>query len=131
MGNRADGPNNAVSMSTWEPDDKSSAVRRTRRGSTCPWWPAPTYDAVRSTATVLPEFDTLHVVYVSASEEYPEYVGSVYNDVMEVRVNGERCSAVPGTGLPEEIVVSIAIADTSDRVWDSAVALVGGGTYPD
>ncbi len=136
----------------------------------------PTFDAVRYTATVVPEFDTLHVMYVFASEEYPEYVGSAFNDVMEVRIDGALCSAVPGTNLPvavnsinqetnseyyidnsagaagyettmdgltvplscdiavtpgEEVEVSIAIADTSDGVWDSAVALVNGGIYAD
>src|SRR6185437_11816331 len=40
----------------------------------------PTYDAASYTVTLIPAGSTLHVTYVFASEEYPEYVSSAYND---------------------------------------------------
>ncbi|MDP5183873.1 choice-of-anchor L domain-containing protein [Blastococcus sp. BMG 814] len=60
----------------------------------------PTYDAAYYEVTLVPTGDTLHVRYVFASEEYPEYVGSSFNDVMGVFVDGVNCATVPGTGLP-------------------------------
>jgi hypothetical protein len=123
---------------------------------------------------VVPTGKTLNVKYVFASEEYPEYVNSSFNDVMAVRVAGKNCALVPGTnqavaintinhltnskyyvnnstgaagygttmdGLTvpltcsvpvtpgEPVTVEIAVADTSDRIFDSAVALVDGGIW--
>ena len=112
--------------------------------------------------------------YAFASEEYPEYVGSEYNDVMAIVVNGQNCAVVPETGQPISVntvneftnsqyyvdnrsgavgfntsfdgltrnlrceapvtpgvpvEVLIAVADTGDAIYDSAVALVEGGIY--
>lgn len=134
----------------------------------------PTYDAASFTATVVPKGSVLHVTYVFASEEYPEYVGSPFNDVMSVTVGGIECSVVPGTTEPvavnsinadtnaeyfvdntsgaagyssamdgltkpltcsvpvtpgEPVEVVISVGDTSDAVWDSAVALVDKGIW--
>lgn len=136
----------------------------------------PTYDAAAYNVTLVPATSTLHVRYVFASEEYPEYVGSDFNDVMAVRVNGKNCATVPGTSDPvaintindhtntayyvdnstgaagystsmdgltvpltctvqvtpgQAVTVQIAVADTSDHVYDSAVALVDGGIWTD
>ncbi len=41
--------------------------------------------------------------YVFASEEYPEYVGSSFNDVMAVFVDGQNCALVPGSQTPVSI----------------------------
>jgi hypothetical protein len=136
-----------------------------------------TYDAVAYNVTVVPSGKTLHVRYVFASEEYPEYVGSTFNDVMEVLVNGVNCATVPGTSsspvsvnsvnagtnsayfvdnttgasgygtsmdgltVPLECsvpvtpgvatTVQIKVADSSDRVYDSAVALLDKGIWAD
>jgi hypothetical protein len=60
----------------------------------------PTYDSAAYEVTVVPSGSTLHVKYVFASEEYPEYVGSRYNDVMAVFVDGVNCGYVPGTSDP-------------------------------
>lgn len=131
-----------------------------------------TYDAAAYSVTVVPNGNTLYVDYVFASEEYPEYVGSSYNDVMAVFVDGQNCALVPGTQTPvsintvnpgsnaqyyvdntfgaagygttmdglttplvcsvpvtpgEPVVIKIAVADASDAVYDSAVALLDGG----
>lgn len=136
----------------------------------------PTHDAASYQVTVIPSGSTLHVRYVFASEEYPEFVGSQFNDVMAVYVNGKNCAFVPGTTTPvsvntinfktnsayyidnstgaagyhttmngltvpltcsvpvtpgQSVVVRIAVADTSDSIYDSAVALVDGGIWTD
>ncbi|MEO3856028.1 choice-of-anchor L domain-containing protein [Acrocarpospora sp. B8E8] len=135
-----------------------------------------TFDAVAYTVKLVPTGSTLHVKYAFASEEYPEYVGSVYNDVMAVYVNGVNCATVPGGSTPvsvntintnlnsqyfvdnasgaagystsmdgltipleckvpvtvgETTTVKIAVADTSDRQYDSAVALLDQGIWSD
>jgi hypothetical protein len=119
---------------------------------------------------------TRHVRYVFASEEYPEYVGSAFNDAMAIFVNGKNCARVPGTDDPVSIntinaernstyfvdntsgasgfgtsmdgltvplectapvqigkpaTVKITVADASDRIYDSAVALLDKGIWSD
>ena len=136
----------------------------------------PTLDAVAYNVTLVPNGTTLHVKYVFASEEYPEFVGSAFNDVMEVLVNGVNCATVPGTTSPVSIntvnqttnaqyyvdnatgasgyattmdgltvplecsvpvtpgvpvKVSIKVADSSDHIYDSAVALLDQGIWSD
>lgn len=135
-----------------------------------------TYDVAGYQVKVIPSGDELHVKYVFASEEYPEYAGSQYNDVMRVLVNGQNCAVVPGTSTPvsvnainaatnasyyvdnsggapgystsmdgltvpltcnakvtpgQEVTVKIAVADSSDAVYDSAVALIDKGIWSD
>lgn len=135
----------------------------------------PTHDAVSYRTTVIPEHDTLHVRYLFASEEYPEFVGSQFNDVMAVLVDGVNCALVgddpvsvnsingmtnshlfvnnrgdgegggpypttmDGFTVPlqcdvpvtpgEPVKIEITVADTSDAVWDSAVALLDKGIW--
>jgi chitodextrinase len=136
----------------------------------------PTSDAVAYTVTLVPTGSTLHVRYVFASEEYPEYVGSQFNDVMAVYVNGVNCATVPGTTTPvsvntvnmqqnaqyfvdnttgaagystsmdgltvpleckvpvqigKPVTVKITVADASDQIYDSAVALLDQGIWAD
>lgn len=136
----------------------------------------PTYDAAGYQVTIVPSGSRLHVKYVFASEEYPEYVGSSFNDVMAVFIDGVNCATVPGTSSPvavntvnsgshpqfyvdntngaagystsmdgltvpltctrqvtagKPVTVRIAVADTSDRIFDSAVALVDKGIWSD
>jgi hypothetical protein len=62
-----------------------------------------TYDAAAYQVTVVPTGHTLVVRYAFGSEEYPEYVGSQFNDVMAVFVNGQNCALVPGTSTPVAI----------------------------
>lgn len=47
-----------------------------------------TYDAAILEAEFIPEGDTLTMQFTFASEEYPEYVGSVFNDAVGIWVNG-------------------------------------------
>ena len=133
-----------------------------------------TFDAAGYELRLVPEHDTLHVRYVFASEEYPEYAGTSFNDVMRVTVDGETCSHVPGSQDPvsvnsinhftnaqwyvaggasgyattmdgltlpldcevpvtpgQQVTVRIVVADTSDQIYDSAVALVDDGIWSD
>jgi hypothetical protein len=135
-----------------------------------------TYDAAGYEVRLIPDGDELHVKYVFGSEEYPEYVGSQYNDVMRVLVDGKNCALVPGSSSPvavntinastnsdyyvdnsegaagystsmdgltvpltcnakvtpgQEVTVKIAIADSSDSIYDSAVALLDKGIWAD
>lgn len=135
-----------------------------------------TFDAASYQVKLIPQGDRLHVRYVFASEEYPEWVGSQYNDVMQVLVDGQSCAFVPGTSSPvsvntinagsnasyfvdnaggaagystsmdgltvplscdvnvtpgQTVNVKIAVADSSDGVLDSAVALVDKGIWAD
>jgi hypothetical protein len=130
--------------------------------------PYETYDAAVLEFDLIPSDATISVRYVFASEEYNEFVGSPYNDVVAIFVNGVNCANQGGqpvsvntinhgindvlyvdnaTGLrdtemdgmtvPLDCVaavtpgavnrVKIAIADTSDAVWDAAVFLAAGG----
>jgi len=134
----------------------------------------PTHDAAAYSVTVVPSGSTLKVRYVFASEEYPDWVGSAYNDVMAVWVDGTNCATVPGTSEPvsvntinagsnvsyfrpnesaqvsdkvaygglttpltcsvpvtpgQPVSVTIAVADASDAVLDSAIALLDGGIW--
>lgn len=135
-----------------------------------------TYDAASYSVTLVPAAPVLHVRYAFASEEYPEYVGSSFNDVMAVFVNGVNCAKVPGTNSPvsintvnastnsvyyidnttgasgygttmdgltkpleckvgvtvgQPVTIKIAVADASDRIYDSAVVLLDQGIWAD
>lgn len=133
-----------------------------------------TYDAVSYKVSLIPTGSTLKVRYAFASEEYPEYVGSKYNDVMQISVNGKNCAFVPGSEQPvsvntvngdtnsqyfvdnlhgqagygtsmdgitvpltcsvpvtpgQKATVVIKLADTSDGIYDSAIALLDRGIW--
>ncbi|MEO8751187.1 MAG: choice-of-anchor L domain-containing protein [Casimicrobiaceae bacterium] len=127
-----------------------------------------TQDAAILEFDVTPTANTLSVRFVFASEEYPEFVNSQYNDVFAIFVNGVNCAnyggrpvnvnsinatinedlyldndlgtrntEMDGLTVPLECVaavnpnvrnhVKIAIADTSDGIYDTAVFLAAGG----
>ncbi|QBY01698.1 Hint domain-containing protein [Rhodophyticola sp. CCM32] len=48
-----------------------------------------TYDASFLDVDFIPDSDLLSMQFTFASEEYPEYAGSVFNDVVAVWINGE------------------------------------------
>jgi hypothetical protein len=68
-----------------------------------------THDAAILEFDVVPEGDTLYFSYVFTSEEYPEYVCSIYNDVFTLDLSGPGISGtlnmaqIPGTSYPVSI----------------------------
>lgn len=76
--------------------------------------PNNTLDVAKYTITFVPISDTLRFNYVWASEEYPEYACSSFNDVFGFFIsgpgingpyqnNGENIALIPGTTLPVTI----------------------------
>ena len=59
-----------------------------------------TRDATSLTVNFTPTNAQLAINYVFASEEYEEYVGTVFNDVFAFFVNGVNCALTPGTSNP-------------------------------
>ena len=57
-----------------------------------------TYDAVWMDVDFIPTGDTMTIQFVFASEEYPEYVNSQFNDVFGVWVNGTYVPIEVGSG---------------------------------
>ena len=57
-----------------------------------------THDASYMDVDFIPTGDTLSMQFVFSSEEYPEYVNSLYNDVVGVWVNGQPVEVTIGTG---------------------------------
>ncbi len=60
---------------------------------------ARTYDAVWLNADFIPQGEWLTIRFVFASEEYPEYINSQYNDVVGVWVNGQHVPVEVGNGV--------------------------------
>jgi hypothetical protein len=130
--------------------------------------PFATQDAAILEFDVTPTADTISVRFVFASEEYNEFVGTPFNDVIAIFVNGVNCAnfggrpvnvnsinndfhaslyidneagthdtEMDGLTIPLDCVaavtpnvknhVRIAIADTSDGIYDAAVFLAAGG----
>ena len=57
-----------------------------------------TYDAAYLDVSFVPTGDTMTISFTFASEEYPEYTNSVYNDIVGVWVNGSYVSLGIGDG---------------------------------
>ena len=57
-----------------------------------------TYDAVWLNADFIPTGNLMTIQFVFASEEYPEYINSQYNDVVGVWVNGSHVPITVGDG---------------------------------
>ena len=68
----------------------------------------PTFDACVIEFDIVPLCDTLSIKYVFASEEYPEFVGSI-NDVFAFFISGpgivgtQNIALIPGTSIPVSI----------------------------
>jgi hypothetical protein len=60
---------------------------------------ARTYDASVLTVDFIPTGNVMTMQFVIASEEYPEYIGSLYNDVVGVWINGVHVPITVGTGI--------------------------------
>lgn len=60
---------------------------------------ARTYDASVLTVNFIPTGNVMTMQFVISSEEYPEYIGSLYNDVVGVWINGVHVPISVGTGV--------------------------------
>lgn len=58
-----------------------------------------TYDAVWLESVIVPTGSVLTMTFVFASEEYPEYINTNFNDVVGVWVNGTSVPMTVGNGL--------------------------------
>jgi hypothetical protein len=57
-----------------------------------------TYDAAYLDVNFIPDAATMTMQFTFSSEEYPEYVNSIYNDIVGVWVNGEYVPMEVGNG---------------------------------
>lgn len=57
-----------------------------------------TYDASILDVDFVPDGDVMSLQFVFASDEYPEYAGSIYNDIVGVWVNGQPVQLAVGNG---------------------------------
>ena len=57
-----------------------------------------TYDAAWLDVDFIPETSQMTMQFVFASEEYPEYINTIYNDVVGVWVNGQHAPLSLGNG---------------------------------
>jgi hypothetical protein len=60
---------------------------------------ARTYDASVLTVNFIPTGNVMTMQFVISSEEYPEYIGSLYNDVVGVWINGVHVPITVGSGV--------------------------------
>lgn len=60
-----------------------------------------TYDASILNVDFIPDGDTLSLQFIYSSEEYPEYVNSIYNDLIGVWVNGAPVTIAVGDGVSD------------------------------
>ncbi|WP_016951150.1 Calx-beta domain-containing protein [Anabaena sp. PCC 7108] len=65
--------------------------------------PLSTNDAAVLEFDFIPSTSTISFSYVFASEEYPEFVNSSFNDVFAFFLNGENIALIPGTTTPVSI----------------------------
>ncbi|MDD8021820.1 MAG: Hint domain-containing protein [Paracoccaceae bacterium] len=67
---------------------------------------ATTYDAAWLDVDFIPTGDTMTISFTFASDEYPEYINSIYNDVVGVWVNGSYVELGVGNGNTSVINVN-------------------------
>ncbi len=67
---------------------------------------ASTYDAAWLDVDFIPTGDTMTISFTFASDEYPEYINSIYNDVVGVWVNGSFVELGVGNGNTSVINVN-------------------------
>ena len=75
-------PNRSTGTSTNTPGQSNNPLFNTAAGRS-------TYDASYLTIGFEPTTDFITMQFTFASEEYPEYTGSIYNDIFGVWVNGQ------------------------------------------
>ncbi|MDP1669352.1 choice-of-anchor L domain-containing protein [Phaeovulum sp.] len=84
-------PNRATNTSTDTTGPNNDAMFNALAGTN-------TYDASILTVDFIPTGDTMTMQFVFASEEYPEYINSIFNDLVGVWVNGVAVEMTIGNG---------------------------------
>jgi gliding motility-associated-like protein len=87
---------------------------------------APTYDACILEFDFVPQSSFVSFRYVFASEEYPEYVCSIYNDVFAFFINGPGISGTPNIA----IIPSSTTPVTINAVNNGTVGTFGSASNP-
>lgn len=103
-------PNRSTSTSTNTGGTDNNAAFNALAGTT-------TYDAVWMDVDFIPVGDTMTMSFVFASEEYPEYVNSSFNDVIGVWINGNIVPISVGNGLTS--VNNLNVANQQNLVIDN------------
>ncbi len=81
---------------------------------------ANTYDAAWLDVNFVPTGDTLTLSFVFASEEYPEFSNTIYNDLFFVFVNGQPATLSFGNGLSsvtnvnQDVNQNLFVSNTND-----------------
>lgn len=95
---------------------------------TNPTNPTPTFDAVVLEFDFIPYNDTISFNYSFGSEEYPEYVGSRYNDIFAFEILGNEypvynnIALIPNTNTPVAINNVNAVSNASYFINNENVA---------
>lgn len=76
-----------------------------------------TYDASYLDVDFIPTNDVMTMQFVFSSEEYPEYINSIYNDIVAVWVNGDYVEMAVGDGTTG--VSTVNEANTSNLYVDN------------
>lgn len=97
----------------------------------------PTFDAAVIEFNFIPQFNTLLLDYVFASEEYPEFVCSEFNDIFAFLLSGPKpdggsynkynVAMIPGTTLP----VAINTINPGEPIGNGCTGSAGSLEYSD
>ncbi len=63
----------------------------------------PSFDAASLEIQFIPEYDNIQLNYVFASDEYPEYVNTGFNDAFAFFLNGSNVALLPNSTVPVSI----------------------------
>jgi hypothetical protein len=82
----------------------------------------PTYDAAFLDVNFIPNTSVLSIQFVFASEEFPEYTNSIFNDAIGVWVNGAPVPIAVGAGQVD--INNFNQTDSINLYWDNTQGLV-------
>lgn len=117
------GPNNSEATTGWNGVIGSSNLDLLIPGYD-------TYDASILEFDFVPKFNSIGFTYTFGSEEYLEWVGSPYNDVFGLFIDGANIALIPGTGVPVSIN-NVNNASYSSFYVDNPVGLNYYNVQPD
>jgi len=84
---------------------------------------AETYDAAVLSFDATPFGDTLSIEYIFASEEYPEYVGSQFADIMGIFISGPGIIGVQNIArLPDGSPIGVNYVNNGNPGWSETPA---------